>query len=86
MWLIDTKDLTLTNIANRDLAHHQDTAAPRSRYGILSHRWEEIGEATFEDFRSGRPSSTGKGIGKIEAFCEVARSHGLELAWADTCQ
>ena len=84
MWLLDTKDLYLKHIADRDLKVYPGPTEVRHRYGILSHRWEDDGEPTFEQYLKdsvSRPSCS-----KIEKCCEVARSHGLDLVWVDTCQ
>jgi hypothetical protein len=86
MRLIDAKTLSLKQIADRDLEHQQGAAAPVYRYGILSHRWEEDGKPTFEDYSFDQSLCPKGGIDKIKSCCQVAQKDGLDLVWADTCQ
>ena len=86
MWLVDAQELKLKQVADKDLEHQQGAAAPQHHYGILSHRWEDDGEPTFEEYRFERPSCTKIGNHKIKNCCQVAQSLGLDLVWADTCQ
>jgi hypothetical protein len=52
-------------------------------YAILSHTWGE-GEVSFEEISL--PSRVSKnGFEKIAKTCQLARGHGLEFAWVDTC-
>ncbi|KAI1125967.1 HET-domain-containing protein [Nemania abortiva] len=70
----------------------------RPPYAILSHTWnsddEEVGFGDLRRYHQAvaqdEPSivdsiSSRLGFKKIERFCNVAKSHGLEWAWVDTC-
>jgi hypothetical protein len=53
-------------------------------YAILSHRWIDGEEVTFEEIRHG--SATHKaGYLKVVAFAQKAISDGFEYCWMDTC-
>jgi hypothetical protein len=55
-------------------------------YAILSHRWEEGEEVTFQEMESGQaPHNNKKGFQKIQMCCQQARKLGLDYLWADTC-
>lgn len=54
------------------------------RYAILSHRWLDEGEPTYDDIKA----DTAEGLAgyvKLKNFCEKAREYGMEFAWSDTC-
>ncbi|OJA10967.1 hypothetical protein AZE42_08488 [Rhizopogon vesiculosus] len=53
------------------------------KYAILSHRWLDEGEPTYEGMKSG--IAAGPGYEKLKKFCEEAQAYGVELAWSDTC-
>ncbi|KAG1723757.1 heterokaryon incompatibility protein-domain-containing protein, partial [Suillus lakei] len=53
------------------------------RYAILSHRWLDEGEPTYEEMKS--DTAAGPGYEKLKKFCEKARKDGMEFAWSDTC-
>jgi len=54
-------------------------------YAILSHRWGE-GEVTFKDITESRSEAERKpGYKKLEMACRVAKAHGFEYIWIDTC-
>jgi hypothetical protein len=53
------------------------------KYAILSHRWLDEGEPTFEEMKSGKAG--GPGAEKLGKFCEKAREYNVEFAWSDTC-
>ncbi|KAJ8585788.1 hypothetical protein M405DRAFT_717465, partial [Rhizopogon salebrosus TDB-379] len=53
------------------------------KYAVLSHRWLDEGEPTYQEMKSGR--ATGPGYRKLKNFCKKAREHGMEFAWSDTC-
>ncbi|OJA18946.1 hypothetical protein AZE42_10107 [Rhizopogon vesiculosus] len=53
------------------------------KYAILSHRWLDEGEPTYEELKSG--TARGPGYEKLKKFCEKARSFKVEFAWSDTC-
>lgn len=95
MWLLDTTTLALGKIVDDGWEKAQGSAAPPLRqYGILSHRWENsTEEPTFEELRVNKSISEKKGgISdkkggvKLMNCCSVAKSHGLELLWSDTCE
>ncbi|KAK0653132.1 ankyrin repeat-containing domain protein [Cercophora newfieldiana] len=52
-------------------------------YAILSHRWEAE-EVTFQDVQVGDAHNKA-GYKKLEGTCSLAKSHGFEYAWVDTC-
>jgi hypothetical protein len=53
------------------------------RYAILSHRWMDQDEPTYEEVKSGK--ARGRGYWKLWKFCEKAREYGVKFAWSDTC-
>ncbi|KAK7974430.1 hypothetical protein PG989_016278 [Apiospora arundinis] len=53
-------------------------------YAILSHRWIEGQEVSFEEMR-GPPPVEKSGYDKIKQCCEQARKDGFTFAWVDTC-
>ncbi|KAG0698094.1 heterokaryon incompatibility protein-domain-containing protein [Suillus ampliporus] len=53
------------------------------QYAILSHRWLDEGEPTYDEMKAG--TAEGHGYAKLENFCEKAREYGMEFAWSDTC-
>ncbi|KAG1725002.1 heterokaryon incompatibility protein-domain-containing protein [Suillus paluster] len=53
------------------------------KYAILSHRWLDGGEPTYEEMRAG--TASGLGYEKLMKFCEKAREYGVEFGWSDTC-
>ncbi|KAH9950128.1 hypothetical protein B0H21DRAFT_26192 [Amylocystis lapponica] len=68
----------------------EDIIEKRMAYAILSHRWLDFGEVTFQDMAtySQNPESmpTGPGMRKLMSFCDKAeQQYGCEWAWADTC-
>ncbi|KAG1773244.1 hypothetical protein EV702DRAFT_938874, partial [Suillus placidus] len=54
-----------------------------AEYAVLSHRWLDDGEPTYEEMKMG--TATGPGYEKLKSFCEKAMGYGMEFAWADTC-
>ncbi|KAF8837291.1 HET-domain-containing protein [Paxillus ammoniavirescens] len=54
------------------------------RYAILSHRWFDVGEPTFQQF-SNDIGGSGPGYQKLMMFCDKAREYGCEFVWSDTC-
>ncbi|KIK33235.1 hypothetical protein CY34DRAFT_813772 [Suillus luteus UH-Slu-Lm8-n1] len=53
------------------------------RYAILSHRWLNQGEPTYEEIRAG--TAAGPGYEKLKKFCAKAEEYNMEFAWSDTC-
>ncbi|KAG1725003.1 heterokaryon incompatibility protein-domain-containing protein [Suillus paluster] len=53
------------------------------KYAILSHRWLDGGEPTYEEMKAG--TASGPGYEKLKKFCEKAREYDTEFAWSDTC-
>ncbi|KAH7330056.1 hypothetical protein BKA65DRAFT_362816, partial [Rhexocercosporidium sp. MPI-PUGE-AT-0058] len=72
MWLLDTVSLTLVENPGG------------YRYAVLSHTWEH-GEVTFDDMADLESARTKPGFAKIERTCKLAREHGIDYAWVDTC-
>ena len=58
----------------------QSNDVEKVKYAILSHRWLEQ-ETSYQQVISGGI----RGDDKLERFCAVAGSYGIEFAWADTC-
>ncbi|KAH7383508.1 heterokaryon incompatibility protein-domain-containing protein, partial [Cadophora sp. MPI-SDFR-AT-0126] len=54
------------------------------RYAILSHRWEEEGEVTFQDLQAGRGPQMG-GWAKVDGCCRQASKDGWRYCWIDSC-
>ncbi|KAG2152537.1 heterokaryon incompatibility protein-domain-containing protein [Suillus bovinus] len=54
------------------------------RYAILSHRWLDEGEPTYDDMKANTAEGLA-GYTKLKNFCEEAREYGMEFAWSDTC-
>ena len=68
-----------------DLYFKEFLDKPYNEYAILSHRWGDD-EATFQDFQRCRASKdNGQGVLKVLDFCKIAKEHGYEWAWCDTC-
>ncbi|KAG2748768.1 hypothetical protein P692DRAFT_20779992 [Suillus brevipes Sb2] len=53
------------------------------KYAILSHRWLDEGEPTYEEMTAG--TAAGPGREKLEGFCRKAKEYNVEFAWSDTC-
>ncbi|KAG2042309.1 heterokaryon incompatibility protein-domain-containing protein [Suillus americanus] len=53
------------------------------RYAILSHRWLNQGELTYEEIKAG--TAAGPGYEKLKKFCAKAEDYNMEFAWLDTC-
>ncbi|KAG2367264.1 heterokaryon incompatibility protein-domain-containing protein [Suillus spraguei] len=53
------------------------------RYAILSHRWLNQGEPTYEEIKAG--TAAGPGYEKLKNFCAKAVEYSMEFAWSDTC-
>lgn len=63
-------------------------------YAILSHCWDEGGEQSFKDIQKVRKRCASSESNlqprdlvcdKIRQFCDLAKDHGYEWAWIDTC-
>ncbi|EGN92986.1 hypothetical protein SERLA73DRAFT_190375 [Serpula lacrymans var. lacrymans S7.3] len=54
------------------------------KYAILSHRWLDKGEPTYQEMLMEYPP-VGPGYDKLGQFCRLAREYGTEFAWSDTC-
>ncbi|KAH7923624.1 HET-domain-containing protein, partial [Leucogyrophana mollusca] len=54
------------------------------KYAILSHRWLDEGEPTFQELSRGEMGD-GAGYEKLKAFCEKAKGFGYDFVWSDTC-
>ncbi|KAL5313587.1 hypothetical protein ACEPPN_018008 [Leptodophora sp. 'Broadleaf-Isolate-01'] len=54
------------------------------RYAILSHRWKEDGEVTFQDLQAGRGPEM-SGWAKVEGCCRQASKDGWRYCWIDSC-
>ncbi|KAH7922059.1 hypothetical protein BV22DRAFT_972178, partial [Leucogyrophana mollusca] len=56
----------------------------RVKYAILSHRWFDVGEPTYQDL-SKKEKLVGAGVDKLMEFCRKAKEYGCDFAWSDTC-
>ncbi|KAJ4312469.1 hypothetical protein N0V84_009915 [Fusarium piperis] len=74
MWLINTETLRLESLVN----------AESVEYAILSHTWEDQ-EVSFQEFQHLKLARTKKGFEKIKKICRLAKKHGYQYAWVDTC-
>ncbi|KAI8717860.1 HET domain-containing protein [Fusarium sp. LHS14.1] len=81
MWLINTETLKLESVVNPE----------NVEYAILSHTWNEGEEVTFQELQQlqnphhCQAARTKKGFQKIDMTCRLARKHGYDYAWVDTC-
>ncbi|THU92432.1 hypothetical protein K435DRAFT_829641 [Dendrothele bispora CBS 962.96] len=79
MQLIDTLSLQFTEFGESDVS---------PPYAILSHRWIEGEEITFQEFLNpeGREEMKKKsGYQKILHACMKAQNDGIDFIWIDTC-
>jgi hypothetical protein len=74
MWLLNIKTRKL------ELFHGDHFPA----YAILSHRWGEH-ETSFQDIQSRRYFWSRRWPPKLEGMRKIAKSHGLDYIWVDTC-
>lgn len=73
MHLIDTQTLQLLTV----------TGEHDVKYAILSHRWE--GDEVLYDDMKDLSSCHKAGVGKLKAFCKLARQLNHQYVWMDTC-
>lgn len=64
----------------RDWNYHPSQTV---KYAILSHRWLDEGEPTYEEMKNDK--ATGLGYEKLKNFCEKAQEYNVEFVWSDTC-
>lgn len=81
MRLLHTTELTFREFID-------DETIPK--YAIISHRWSED-EVSYRDYvKSQKKTWTGERTGygwlKIRKGAEIAREHGLQWFWIDTCK
>ncbi|KAH7330481.1 heterokaryon incompatibility protein-domain-containing protein [Rhexocercosporidium sp. MPI-PUGE-AT-0058] len=74
--------MRLIDSTTYDLREFYEKQIPR--YAILSHRWEEDGEVTFQDLQAGRGSEM-SGWAKVEGCCRQASKDGWRYCWIDSC-
>ncbi|KAH9947846.1 hypothetical protein B0H21DRAFT_303621 [Amylocystis lapponica] len=67
----------------------EDKIKEKLQYAILSHRWLQEGEPTYEEMllypQLGRRRTNGLGFRKLREVCKKARTYGCEWVWVDTC-
>ncbi|KAJ8596144.1 hypothetical protein M405DRAFT_805851 [Rhizopogon salebrosus TDB-379] len=90
--LIRLSDMKL--VGRNDVRKRFQDCVPRSKlpyppalivhYAILSHRWLDEGEPTYEDMTQ-IGNASGPGYEKLKKFCEKAQEYNMEFAWSDTC-
>ncbi|KAI1090388.1 HET-domain-containing protein [Rostrohypoxylon terebratum] len=77
MRLINTKTLFVESF--------DDSQIPKCPYAILSHMWGSE-EVLFHEVQDRQADIEGKaGWRKMAKFCAIARKHGFDYAWIDTC-
>ena len=83
MWLLSTD--------RAELKWFNDAGAVTGGYAILSHTWGES-EETFQEIQAHKMSCAETGENprdlaspKIRNFCILAKEHGYDWAWIDTC-
>ena len=55
-------------------------------YAILSHSWgNDHDEVTIEDIKRGKFDEHKPGFRKVQIAAQLARQHGLQYLWLDTC-
>ncbi|KAG1892775.1 heterokaryon incompatibility protein-domain-containing protein [Suillus subluteus] len=92
--LIRLSDMTF--VGRDDVRKHFRSSVPQTnsfgiykasrlvKYAILSHRWLDSGEPTYEEMKAGSLAA-GPGYEKLKNFCRAARQYNVEFAWSDTC-
>lgn len=78
--------MRLINISSPELTLEYYVVADSSSmppYAILSHTWD-LDEVRLSDMENGDYLRK-EGFSKMHGFCSVAREHGLEYAWMDSC-
>jgi hypothetical protein len=75
--------MRLLNTTTLQLEQFMGTAP---KYAVLSHRWDQEEELTFEDMKLCRETLHQRsGHAKLQASAAMARQHGLGYIWIDTC-
>lgn len=74
--------MRLINVHTREL---KEFIADPPDYAILSHRWRNDEEVSFQDFQDKRQREEKGGDRKIHALCQQAQQDGLNWVWIDTC-
>ncbi|KAG1756010.1 heterokaryon incompatibility protein-domain-containing protein [Suillus lakei] len=85
----------MTFVGREDVRKHFRSSVPQTnpfgiykpsrlvKYAILSHRWLDSGEPTYEEMKE--DTATGPGYEKLKNFCQQARKFKVKFAWSDTC-
>lgn len=55
------------------------------RYAVLSHRWDQGEEITFDDMKSSENIRLRRGYKKLQVSAFMASQYGFEYIWIDTC-
>jgi hypothetical protein len=71
-------------LLHTELHYLKDFMQKPPRYAILSHTWVENEEVLFQDIQSSTASQR-KGYHKLLGCCNIARKHGYDWVWIDTC-
>ncbi|KFA56184.1 hypothetical protein S40293_00210 [Stachybotrys chartarum IBT 40293] len=76
--------MRLLNTTTLQLESHDVEAQPR--YAILSHTWERD-EVLYHDMTAASDDvwRGRQGAAKVLGFCDIAKKHGFDLVWIDTC-
>lgn len=95
LWLADTQYHTYEGrdsiskmrlIDTTSLQFREVNPSASLRYAILSHRWEEGQEISFQEMlHPNQKTGSKSGYQKIKKFCKRAFDDGIGLAWVDTC-
>ncbi|KAG1755668.1 heterokaryon incompatibility protein-domain-containing protein [Suillus lakei] len=67
-------------VGRRDWNYHPSQTV---KYAILSHRWLDEGEPTYEEMKN--DTAAGPRYEKLKKFCEKAKEYEVEFVWSDTC-
>lgn len=73
MRLLHTQTLRIEEFGGSDLPF----------YAIFSHKWD-ANEVTMQDMQRGDADQK-PGYKKVSMTCEIAKNHGLDYVWIDTC-
>ncbi|GAP89462.1 putative het domain-containing protein [Rosellinia necatrix] len=77
--------MRLLNVDSKELHEIPDSTLTKTKYAILSHRWEERGEITFRDLGNLDDPQLRTSYEKIDGCCRQAKADGLAWVWIDTC-
>ncbi|KAG7103963.1 Vegetative incompatibility protein HET-E-1 like [Verticillium longisporum] len=75
--------MRLVDVRSKQLVDRKIFDSSRTRYAILSHRWQDA-ELTLQDLA--RPDHASlPGYAKLSGACDLAAKKGYDYLWIDTC-